>query len=327
MYETPAFLFLRSIKLNPRPPTFAKFQFHQNKKFQNPIQEMSESKLSGSESEDRVSSEEETDNETAEEKDAPRNQGKISDYENQRLQRIEENNRRMEALGLRKMATNFMGSVLKTQKKSNDKKGKRKIVDEDEEYNPTHEDGELSCSDDDDEDDEEFSPSKKTKMKKNNSTPKKRGPLQKTTFDSDFVDDDDALMQAIALSLQDTETSGAHLMNPAPSVNDNQKENLVIEEGLGKKKRRKPMTSRVHMNEDEMLIHFFQFDESGRGSITLRDVERLAATHDFTWSKKEMADMISCFDSDGDGKISFDDFRKIVVRCNMLKGSENDATG
>lgn len=32
-------------------------------------------------------------------------------------------------------------------------------------------------------------------MKKNSSTPKKRGPVQKPTFDSDFVDDDDALMQ------------------------------------------------------------------------------------------------------------------------------------
>lgn len=44
--------------------------------------------------------------------------------------------------------------------------------------------------------------------------------------------------------------------------------------------------------------------ESGRGSITLRDVERLAALHDFTWTEKEMADMIYCFDSDGDGKVS-----------------------
>lgn len=26
-------------------------------------------------------------------------------------------------------------------------------------------------------------------------------------------------------------------------------------------------------------------------------------------------------------QISFDDFRKIVVRCNMLKDSEKDATG
>ncbi|XP_057805558.1 uncharacterized protein LOC131020633 isoform X2 [Salvia miltiorrhiza] len=278
---------------------------------------MPKSKLPESESEDKVSTEEETDDETADEKGTPLGQEKMSNYEKQRLQRIEENNRRMEALGLRKMASNFTGSVLKTQKKNNDKKGSKKIVDEDEEYNPTQEDDEMSCSEDEDEDDEEFSPSKKTKIKKNSTTPKKRGPINP---DTDFVDDEDALMQAIALSLQDTETFDAHVMNPAPSANDKRKENPSVQDGSGKKGRN-PKTSRVQMNEDEMLIHFFQFDESGKGTLTLRDVQRLAATHDFTWSEKEIADMIYCFDSDGDGKISFDDFRKIVVRCNMLKAS------
>ncbi|XP_042046520.1 uncharacterized protein LOC121792585 isoform X1 [Salvia splendens] len=289
---------------------------------------MPESKLSESESEDKASSKEETDNGTANEKDTPLDQEKASEYEKQRLQRIEDNNRRMEALGLRKMAINLMGSAPKTHNKSNDKKGNKKIVDEDEEYNPTQEDEEISCSEDDD--DNEFSPSKKTKMKKNSTIPKKRGP---NNLDTDFVDDDDALMQAIALSLQDTETSGAHVLNTVPSENEKRRENLSIQD-RSRKKGRKPVsilfvliTSRVNMNEDEMLIHFFQFDESGRGSFFLRDVQRLAATHDFTWSEKEIADMIYCFGSDGDGKISFEDFRKIVVRCNMLKASEKDATG
>ncbi|XP_042046522.1 uncharacterized protein LOC121792585 isoform X3 [Salvia splendens] len=282
---------------------------------------MPESKLSESESEDKASSKEETDNGTANEKDTPLDQEKASEYEKQRLQRIEDNNRRMEALGLRKMAINLMGSAPKTHNKSNDKKGNKKIVDEDEEYNPTQEDEEISCSEDDD--DNEFSPSKKTKMKKNSTIPKKRGP---NNLDTDFVDDDDALMQAIALSLQDTETSGAHVLNTVPSENEKRRENLSIQD-RSRKKGRKPITSRVNMNEDEMLIHFFQFDESGRGSFFLRDVQRLAATHDFTWSEKEIADMIYCFGSDGDGKISFEDFRKIVVRCNMLKASEKDATG
>ena len=120
--------------------------------------------LSESESEDKaLSSEEETDNGTANEKDTPLDQEKVSEYEKQRLQRIEANNRRMEALGLRKMAINLMGSAPKTQKKSNDKKANNKIVDEDEEYNPTQEDEEISCSEDDD-DDNEFSPSNKTKV-------------------------------------------------------------------------------------------------------------------------------------------------------------------
>lgn len=116
-----------------------------------------------SEPEDNVSSEEGTDNETADENDVPINHEKITDYEKQRLHRIEENKKRMEALGLPKMASSFMGSVPKTQKKSNDKKGKKKI-DIDEEYNPTQEDEEMSCSEDEDDNDDEFSPSKKTKV-------------------------------------------------------------------------------------------------------------------------------------------------------------------
>lgn len=45
------------------------------------------------------------------------------------------------------------------------------------------------------------------------------------------------------------------------------------------------------------------FTEAGKGGITLRDLQRVAAAHDFTWTDKEMADMIYCFDSDGDGKV------------------------
>lgn len=44
--------------------------------------------------------------------------------------------------------------------------------------------------------------------------------------------------------------------------------------------------------------------EAGKGAITLKDIRRMAYTHDFTWTEKEMADMIHCFDSDGDGKVN-----------------------
>ncbi|KAL8542781.1 hypothetical protein ACS0TY_003605 [Phlomoides rotata] len=304
---------------------------------------MPKSEFPKTESEGDSSSEEETENEAANE-----NQEKVSDYEMQRLNRIEENKRRMEALGLHKMANSFMGSVQKTQKRDNDKKGKRKISDEDDdEYNPTQDDAEVSSSGEEDENDEEFSLSKK-KVKKNTSTPKKQCPAQKPTFDSDFVEDDEALLQAIALSLQDSarvldvrdsssrQTSGAHPMNNAASkspatytsdaTTDKRKDNLRIQNDSGRK-RKKMITSRVQMTEDEMLIHFFHFDESGRGGFNLRDIQRLAVAHDFTWSEKEMADMIRCFDSDGDGKISFDDFRKIVCKCNMLKVSDEGVAG
>lgn len=43
--------------------------------------------------------------------------------------------------------------------------------------------------------------------------------------------------------------------------------------------------------------------ENWKGGITVRDLERVAIAHDFTWTDKELADMIRCFDSDGDGKV------------------------
>ncbi|KAG8363398.1 hypothetical protein BUALT_Bualt19G0018200 [Buddleja alternifolia] len=275
-------------------------------------------------------SEEETENESANENGG----SSRNDYEKQRLNRIEENKSRMEALGLHKMANSFMESVQKTQKKKNEKKGKAKMVDEDEEYNPTEDDEEMSFSDD--ENDEDFSVSQKKKVKKNTSTPKKGAHIQKPLFDSDFIDDDDdALMKAIALSLQDSaellgvkNNSPSHgniatSKTPATHIIDTKsdKRNDILEDS-GKRKRKKPITSRVQMSEDEMLVHFFQFDETGKGGFTLRDIQRLATAHDFIWSEKEIADMIFCFDSDGDGKINFDDFCKIVGRCNMLKGRE-----
>ncbi|KAE8734472.1 hypothetical protein F3Y22_tig00000764pilonHSYRG00117 [Hibiscus syriacus] len=82
-------------------------------------------------------------------------------------------------------------------------------------------------------------------------------------------------------------------------------------------------TSRTQMTEDEMVVHFFQFDEAGKGSISTRDLRRVAIAHDFIWTDEELTDMIHCFDTDGDGKLNLDDFRKIVSRCNMLRTSEN----
>ena len=40
------------------------------------------------------------------------------------------------------------------------------------------------------------------------------------------------------------------------------------------------------------------------GGISARDLEKAAIAHDFTWTDKEVADMIHLFDSDGDAKVS-----------------------
>ncbi|XP_011033567.1 PREDICTED: uncharacterized protein LOC105132013 isoform X1 [Populus euphratica] len=236
----------------------------------------------------------------------------ITEYEKQRLSRIAENKARMEALGLNKMASTLMGSV----QKSRQRKGKQKFVD-DEEYRPIDE----TASDDDDFDDEDFvggqcsSKSGRTKDKRKSSKPKKI-PVQKHVSGADYIyGDDDELMQAIALSLHD-------------SVNDatpkERKVDAQVQEDAGKRKRKKPQfSSRVQMTEDDLILHFFQFDEAGKGAITMRDIRRVAVAHDFIWTDKELADMIHCFDGDGDGKLSLDDFCKIAGRCNMIQSSEN----
>ncbi|KAL1540096.1 hypothetical protein AAHA92_24504 [Salvia divinorum] len=117
------------------------------------------------------------------------------------------------------------------------------------------EDEKISCS----EDDKEFSPFKQTEITKNSTILKKWG---LNNLGTDFMDDDYALMQAIALSLHDTETSCSRVTNPAPSANDNRRKSAYP--GQFRKEGRKT--------------------ESGKWSFTLGDVQRLAATHDFTWS-------------------------------------------
>lgn len=46
------------------------------------------------------------------------------------------------------------------------------------------------------------------------------------------------------------------------------------------------------------------FPETGKGYISLRDLQRLVFTHDFNWTETEIATMIHSFDSDRDGKVS-----------------------
>ncbi|XP_057492532.1 uncharacterized protein LOC130778109 [Actinidia eriantha] len=261
---------------------------------------------------------------------------KMTDYERQRMKRIEENRERMEALGLKTMASSLMGSAQSTKKKKSESKGKAKMIEEDEEYRPREGEEGSSSSSEEDEDDEDFSGSRRSKVNKKYSTPKKKVPVQKLMSNSDFVDDDEALMQAIALSLKDSaecpdvgcsgipQSSDAHLTD---GLINERKGNARIQEDTGKRKRKRMVASRVRMTEDELVVHFFQFDEAGKGSITLRDLKRVAAAHDFTWTDKEIADMIYCFDTDGDGKLSLDEFRKIVGQCNMIQVSEKSVLG
>ena len=88
----------------------------------------------------------------------------MTEYEKQRMKRIEENKARMRAIGLDKMASSFMGSVPVSQ--NSKKKGKKKVgLEDDEEYKPPGKDEEFSSSSgsDGDDYDDEF-PKSQTKV-------------------------------------------------------------------------------------------------------------------------------------------------------------------
>ncbi|MED6174019.1 hypothetical protein PIB30_065008 [Stylosanthes scabra] len=250
----------------------------------------------------------------------------VSDYEKQRLSRIAENNARMEALGLHKMA-----SSLKNRKgKGKLKEDEHDDDDHDHEYIPD-EDADEPASDDEDDEDEDFvignaSASRKRKQVKNKGSKMKAKVSGKKLCNSnpeyiDGDDEDEALKQAIALSLQGTaeDFSSKHVVKNITKAE--KKRNTQNQEDKERKKNKKSFASRLQMTEDELIGHFFQLDEADKGTVSMRDLQRAAIAHDFSWTDKELVDMIRCFDSDGDGRISLDDFRKIVVRCNLIKGS------
>ncbi|KAL4556852.1 hypothetical protein LXL04_035017 [Taraxacum kok-saghyz] len=147
-------------------------------------------------------------------------------------------------------------------------------------------------------------------LKAKKSTPSKK--VSKSSRHLDFVhdDDDDALMKAIALSPQDS-PGFLDVMTKTPP------------------KKSEANASVVENTESKQIVHkddsgnWKRKTRSGERGISLRDLRRVAASHDFTWTDEEMKHMIDFFDTDADGKLSLEDFTKIVERCNMRQGSEN----
>ncbi|MQM09763.1 hypothetical protein Taro_042648 [Colocasia esculenta] len=278
-----------------------------------------------------------------------------TEYEKQRLSRIRENQERLEALGLRTLASALLGSsasgkqgqVSKEEKAGTSRRQKKKghggnADDEDDEYRPSEEDqgdGNFSSGEEETEEEEASSPGARRLprgkgQKKASSNAVKVGkklPIQSNMDQLGDMDDDAALQQAIALSLEKPMKCSAAESNMV-SQNSNDfvntechgKNNVNnIQQTPGRGKRRKPNVNRPQMSEDELVAYFFSIDESGKGSITLRDLMRMAVAHDFCWTDKEITDMIYLFDSNKDGQLGLDDFRKIASRCNMIQESGN----
>ena len=84
-----------------------------------------------------------------------RNVKDVPEYEKQRISRIAENKKRMEALGLAKMATSFLDSSKNLRK--TDIKGKRKLGEAaDDDYKPGNDSSSSEDEDDSEEGDEDF---------------------------------------------------------------------------------------------------------------------------------------------------------------------------
>eukprot|EP00268_Persea_americana_P033360 TRINITY_DN3302_c0_g1_i4.p1 TRINITY_DN3302_c0_g1~~TRINITY_DN3302_c0_g1_i4.p1 ORF type:complete len:321 (-),score=93.37 TRINITY_DN3302_c0_g1_i4:166-1128(-) len=274
----------------------------------------------------------------------------IPDYEKQRLSRIRENRARLEALGLPTLASSFLGSVRKHPNTKS--KGKKKVStkkrQQDDEYRPSEgEDGESSSTEEEEEEDNEegdgslgtrrsFTRKGKSKSPLNAAKRKKTLPIQRDMNELDLIDDDVSLQQAIALSLGGPPEELPSMLSrfsqdSATSKNDigrsGRQDGVGVHEATQRRKRRKLNISRVQLTEDELIAYFLSFDVAGKGKITVLDLQRLAEAHDFNWTDKELIDMIDCFDSDRDGKLSLGDFRTIVAQCNMMQGSENVEMG
>ncbi|KAK1684349.1 hypothetical protein QYE76_045197 [Lolium multiflorum] len=267
----------------------------------------------------------------------------LTDYEKERLSRIRENEARLQALGIRRLAA----SPLLNQPSSAaaaaaaKRKQKKRSDDVDEEYLPSdesggeeeEENGETSSASDE-YDGKETKASSRSRQKGKKKKLLNSGSSSKSTFReegvpvTDFMDEDAALQQAIALSLAEpsqnsvtaigAETSSAGVKGRRGTPCEN-KNNTPIQDSAKNRKTKKQVRSRIQLSEDDVVAFFFSFDEARKGHITPWDLERMANVNDFIWTDSEISKMIQCFDSDRDGKINLEDFRAIVSRCNMLQ--------
>jgi centrin-1 len=76
------------------------------------------------------------------------------------------------------------------------------------------------------------------------------------------------------------------------------------------------MTAKISDRDSREDINkvFAMFDSENKGSITLRDLKRVAKELGETMTEAELLEMIERADSDADGNISADDFFQILTR-------------
>lgn len=70
------------------------------------------------------------------------------------------------------------------------------------------------------------------------------------------------------------------------------------------------MTAKMSDNDskDDIRKVFKLFDEDGNGFVTITDLKRITKELNENMEETELNEMIERADSDGDGKVSFEDF-------------------
>ncbi|ONK55712.1 uncharacterized protein A4U43_C10F230 [Asparagus officinalis] len=218
-----------------------------------------------------------------------------------------------------------------------------------------------SCSSSEEEEEGEQRKGKE-KVSLKTSSIKKRASVKRKQDDADQVDDGDAALHQVCMymayetpalalfplcvrllefwsalldcnplagSITQDSTEAFHVVSSSSDRTEaganvrSKKDKANMQGPAGRKKSRQMNKSRVQLTEDEMVAYFFTIDETGKGYISLRDLQRLVFAHDFNWTETEIATMIHSFDSDRDGKLNLEDFRAIVCRCNMMQDTGN----
>eukprot|EP00850_Spirogloea_muscicola_P006517 SM000031S11526 [mRNA] locus=s31:155768:157269:- [translate_table: standard] len=101
----------------------------------------------------------------------------------------------------------------------------------------------------------------------------------------------------------------------APEATSDCADGLSARAPIRAKRRRAAPGSRAvaPLTEGEVAALFFSFNERASGGISARDIDRVALAHDYCWGDDEVQDMIDFFDGTGSGKLSLEDFHKVVA--------------
>ena len=68
--------------------------------------------------------------------------------------------------------------------------------------------------------------------------------------------------------------------------------------------------------DDELLYAFKKFDLDGSGFITAKELRHILSKIDFFYNETQIQNMIASVDQDKDGKLSFQEFVKLMKHPN-----------